>query len=71
MRQTKEFYKLLEAKTSGEGRQVVLGVGNDNGLEAWRRLAQHFEPNNAVGRRQVLSELGGLSHKRCKNHRTL
>ena len=27
----KEFYKLLKAKTSGDGRQVVLGVGNDNG----------------------------------------
>ena len=45
---SKEFYKLLKAKTSGEGRQVVLGVGNDKGWEAWRRLAQHFEPNNAV-----------------------
>ena len=26
----KEFYKLLITRTSGEGRQVVLGVRNDN-----------------------------------------
>ena len=63
----KEIHKRLKAKTSGEGRQVVFGVGNDNGWETWRRLAQHFEPNNAVRRGQVLSELGGLNHKRCKN----
>ena len=54
---SREFYKLLKAKTSGERRQVVLGVGNDNGWEAWRRLAQHFEPNSAVRRGQVLPEL--------------
>ena len=64
---SKELYELLKTKASGEERQVVLGVGKDNGWEAWRRLAQHFEPNNAVRRGQVLSELGSLNHKRCKN----
>ena len=48
---------------------MVLGVGNENGWETWRKLAQHFEPNNAVRRGQVLSELGSLNYKRSKNPR--
>ena len=43
-----EFYKVLKARASGEGRQVVLGVAVDNGWEAWRRLALQLEPSSAV-----------------------
>ena len=62
-----ELFKLLKNKTSGDGRGLIMGVGRDNGWEAWRSLTLRYEPQVGLRRMRELGELNALQNKRCKN----
>jgi len=56
----RQLYALLVSITEGEAATIVENSGEDNGLEAWRRLTKRFDPNNAGRKRAILDTILAL-----------
>jgi hypothetical protein len=56
----RQLYALLVSITEGEAATIVENAGEDNGLEAWRRLTKRFDPNNAGRKRAILDTILAL-----------
>jgi hypothetical protein len=56
----RQLYALLVSITEGEAATIVENAGDDNGLEAWRRLTKRFDPNNAGRKRAILDTILAL-----------
>ena len=56
----RQLYALLVSITEGEAATIVENAGEDNGVEAWRRLTKRFDPNNACRRRAILDMILAL-----------
>ena len=63
------LFRFLKRYTGTEARRVVLGVPEDNGWEAWRRLHQQFEPATVTREAQVLSRYTNMVTKKARNPR--
>ena len=50
------LYRFLKRYTGIEARRIVLGVSENNGWEAWRKLIQHYEPGAVTREAQVLAK---------------
>ena len=60
------LYRFLKRYVGGEARRVVLGVGDDNGWEAWRRLHQQFEPASVTREAMVLAKYTNMVNRKAK-----
>ena len=58
------FCTLLKTRTSGESRNIIMGVPRDNGYEAWRSLCIRYEPHAGIRRMKEIAELNQLLNKR-------
>ena len=59
-----QVFQCLMALTEGESFDLVLGAGNGQGFEAWRRLQRRWDPSTAGRARSLLREI--LSPGRAK-----
>lgn len=50
-------YQCLMALTDGESFDIVLGAGEGNGLEAWRRLQRRWDPSTVGRAKGLLREI--------------
>jgi hypothetical protein len=62
-----ELWSLLRRYTEGEARRVVMGVANNNGWNAWRRLQQNFEPSIVIHEAHAYAQFSGMVSRRAKN----
>ena len=60
------LHRFLKRYTGTEARRIVLGVSDDNGWEAWRKLNQHFEPGTATREAQVLAKYTNVVNRKAK-----
>ena len=60
------LWRFLKRYAGGEARRVVLGVSEDNGWEAWRRLHQQFEPASVTREAMVLAKYTSMVNKKAK-----
>ena len=60
------LYRFLKHYVGGEARRVVLGVSEDNGWEAWRRLHQQFEPASVTREAMVLAKYTSMVNRKAK-----
>ena len=63
------LYRFLKRYTGTEARRVVLGVAEDNGWEAWRKLNQQYEPATVTREAQVLARYTNMVTKKAKTPR--
>ena len=68
---SKELHMLLKNRTGGEAYRIVVAVGNGNGLEAWRRLHKHFEPEVGVRIAQTQAEFTMMVNRQAKDPKEL
>ena len=61
-----QVWRTLKALTSGVARTVVMGVGDEDGFEAWRRLHVQLEPKLVIRQGQVLSDFVSMVSKPAK-----
>ena len=52
-----QLYALLVSVTEGEAATIVEKSGEDNGLEAFRRLTKRYDPSNAGRKRAILDTI--------------
>ena len=52
-----QLYSLVVTRTSGTAAQMVNNVTDENGSQAWRKLAKEFEHVTPQGRRKLLQLL--------------
>ena len=61
------LYRFLKRYTGTEARRIVLGVSDDNGWEAWRKLNQQYEPGTVTREAQVLAKYTNMVNFKAKN----
>ena len=61
------LYRFLKRYTGTEARRIVLGVSDDNGWEAWRKLNQQYEPGTVTREAQVLAKYTNMVNRKAKN----
>jgi len=63
------LWRFLKRYTAvgGEGRKVVMGVRDDNGWEAWRKLNVDFEPALVAREAHVMAHYTSLVNRRAKS----
>ena len=59
-----QLHALLVSVTEGEAATIVENSGEDNGLEAFRRLTRRYAPNNAGRKRAVLDYILALPRRK-------
>ena len=64
---TRKLSTLLKSKSSGDCRNLIMGVEKDNGWEAWRSLSIRFEPQVGIRRLRETAELGRNKAHRRRN----
>ena len=60
------LYRFLKRFTGTEARRIVMGVSDDNGWEAWRKLNQQFEPGSVTREAQVLAKYTNMVNRKAK-----
>ena len=60
------LYRFLKRYTGTEARRIILGVSDDNGFEAWRKLNQQFEPGTVTREAQVLAKYTNMVNRKAK-----
>ena len=60
------LFRFLKRYTGTEAKRIVIGVSDDNGWEAWRRLHQQYEPVTVTREAQVLSRYTNMVTKKAK-----
>ena len=60
------LYRFLKRYTGTEARRIVLGVSDDNGWEAWRKLNQQYEPGTVTREAQVLARYTNMVNRKAK-----
>ena len=65
------LFRFLKRYTGTEAKRVVLGVSDDNGWEAWRKLHQQYEPATVTREAQVLSRYTNMVTKKRRRRRRL
>ncbi len=61
-----KMYRTLKKLTDGEAKKVVVAVKGEDGLEAWQRLVNNFEPTLAGRQGRALNELTDMIKKPAK-----
>ncbi len=61
-----KIYRTLKKLTDGEAKKVVTAVKGEDGLEAWQRLVNNFEPTLAGRQGRALNELTDMIKKPAK-----
>ena len=61
------LWRFLKRYTAGEAKRVVIGVREDNGWEAWRKLHLQFEPGMVMREAMVMASFTSMVTKRAKN----
>ena len=62
---------LLKSRTGGETYRIVTAVGSNNGMEAWRKLHKHFEPEVGVRIAQAQAEFTMMVNRQAKDTKEL
>ena len=62
-----QLWRLLRRFSEGEARRVIMSVASDNGLDAWRKLHQQFEPSVVMREAQAMAQFTGMVNRRVKN----
>ena len=62
-----QLYRFLKHYTGTEARRVVMGVREDNGYEAWRKLNQQYEPGTADREARVMARFTSMVNRKAKN----
>ena len=52
-----QIYLSISQLIEGEALDIVRNVGDDNGLEAWRRLCKRFDPQTVSRRRSAMTSI--------------
>ena len=60
------LWRFLKRYAGGEARRVVLGVSEDNGWEAWRRLHQQFEPASVTREAMVMAKYTSMVNRKAR-----
>ena len=63
------LWRFLKRYTGTDARRIVLGVSEDNGWEAWRKLHQQYEPATITREAHVLSRYTSMVTKKAKTPR--
>ena len=58
---------ILEEVHAGDAKKIVSSVADRNGLEAWLKLHQQFEPGLVLREAVVMSQFTSMVNKRAKN----
>ena len=61
------LWRLLRRITDGESKKVVMSVKDEDGLRAWQRLKQRFEPGLAARQGIVIAEFSGMVARAAKS----
>ena len=67
MNECSNVWRLLKRITDGEAKKVVMSVKNEDGLRAWQKLKQRFEPGLAARQGIVMAEFSGMVARPAKN----
>ena len=57
---------MLRKSTDGEAEKVVMSVKNKDGLRAWQKLKQRFEPGLAARQGVVIADCSGMVARPAK-----
>lgn len=60
------LWRFLKRYTGTDARRVVLGVSDDNGWEAWRKLHQQYEPGTVTREAMVMSKYTNMVNRKAK-----
>ena len=60
------IWRPLKALTGGEARDVIQGVSDEDGWQAWQQLHRNFGPSIDATQGRVLAELGSMAGKPAK-----
>jgi len=61
-----ELWRALKKLTQGEAKNIVNNMKNQDGLQAWQKLKQRYEPSLAARQGIVIAECSGMASKRAK-----
>ena len=59
-----QLFTVLVALTDGESNDIVIGAGNANGAEAWRKLHRRWDPATGGRKRNLLKSI--INPPKCK-----